>query len=293
MFWTVSLTVLLCFLDMVSTQSEITLYKKVGDDVILTPPSVTAPITSITWKVGLNMAVQWDDSESEVSYYRHFKERGRLNISSGGLTIAGVTRGDSEVYTPEINGAAATPIRLIVISPVPVPTVTVSCDDAEGSCVLTCSANTTGAEPHSLKWKSDDSELTTTSNVHHIEKEKSLSITQFSCELDNPVSRQSSGPIFNPFNPKATRAQGNLNISAGLVVFISLLSAVLLLVFVHRCKTGDWFFQKEYMPWTADFWRKKESTPEASATNGTTARQENRQEETARNQDAGDDLRVY
>ncbi|XP_058478323.1 carcinoembryonic antigen-related cell adhesion molecule 3-like isoform X2 [Solea solea] len=293
MFWTVSLTALLCFLDPVSTQSEITLYKKVGDDVILTPASVTTPITSITWKVGPNMAVQWDDSESEVLYYRHFKERGRLNISSGAMTIVGVTQGDSELYTLEINGVVATPTRLIVISPVPVPTVTVSCDDAEGSCVLTCRANTTGAEPHSYKWKSDDSELTTTSNVHHIEKEESLNVTEFSCELDNPVSRQSSGPIINPFNTKATRAEGNLNINAGLVVFISLLSAVLLLVFVHRLRTGDWFFQKEYMPWTADFWRKKESTSEASATNGTTTRQQNRQEETSLNQDAEDDLPVY
>lgn len=53
-----------------------TVYKKVGDEVVLSPDmtSVTAPITSIMWKVGPNIAVQWEESdESDITYFRHFK----------------------------------------------------------------------------------------------------------------------------------------------------------------------------------------------------------------------------
>lgn len=41
-----------------------------GDNVLL-KPSVTSEITSITWKQGPNLAVQWDGSN--INYYREFK----------------------------------------------------------------------------------------------------------------------------------------------------------------------------------------------------------------------------
>lgn len=43
------------------------------------------------------------------------KERGSLNISNGEMTITGLTRGDSGLYTVEINGNAAGSTRLTVI----------------------------------------------------------------------------------------------------------------------------------------------------------------------------------
>lgn len=121
-----------------------------GDEVILKPAaaSVTGPITTIIWKEGLNIAMEWDGKD--IDSYRQFKgmlswvwlhsvlitiecfifflrlvltltpsmfvkERGSLNISNGEMTITGLTRGDSGLYTVEINGNAAGSTRLTVI----------------------------------------------------------------------------------------------------------------------------------------------------------------------------------
>lgn len=267
----------------VCADSDNTLYKKVGDDVVLKPDSVSGAITNIMWKEGVNIAVQWEGTEVEP--YRQFVDRGRLNVSSGELTITGLTRDDSGPYTPEINNVQGTPIRLIVISPVPVPTVSTSCDDDGTSCVLTCQGNTTNAEPVSLRWRSGGTALEGSSMEQRITKEDSSNRTEFSCELENPVSRESSPPVPNPLvtapEPGSAVPDGDLKINAGLTVFISLLAAVLLLVLFHRWKAGVWFYQKDSMPWEADFWG---TTPrDAADYNGTAARQEKGQteEETA------------
>lgn len=55
--------------------TDITLHKKVGDDVVLQPgtdPSVA--ITSIIWRVEANIAMQFDGTE--VDSYFHFRGNG-------------------------------------------------------------------------------------------------------------------------------------------------------------------------------------------------------------------------
>ncbi|XP_019968069.2 carcinoembryonic antigen-related cell adhesion molecule 1-like [Paralichthys olivaceus] len=262
-----TVSVVAALLCLVPSQAEKILHKRLGDDVVLSPGPATAPITSVMWRVGLHIAVQWADSDSEVTYYRHFKERGSLNTSNGEMTIRGLYRDDSEVYTPEINSIKATPTRLIVIAPVPVPTVTTSCNVEMSSCTLTCEGNVTGVESVTYKWKSDDVQVAVSSKDHHVEKENSQSVKEFSCELENPVSQKSSQRITNPFITDPT-PERKLNISSGVTVFICLLLAVLLLTLVHRCRAGMWFFQKESMPWEADFWRKhKRPSIEAAGSN--------------------------
>ncbi|XP_022621287.1 T-lymphocyte surface antigen Ly-9-like [Seriola dumerili] len=243
-------------LPVVSTQSEITLFKKEGDEVVLKPQSsVNKPITSIVWKDGSNLAIQWEQTDPDITYFRHFRERCSLNTSSGEVTITGVTRDYNAVYTPSINEVQGTQIVLRVMSPVPVPTVTESCDDKMTSCTLTCDGNITGVEEVTYEWKSDESKLEISSKEHKVEKEKSQTMKELSCEMHNPVSRESSKPIPNPFIKKPKRG---LNVNSGLIVFICLLTAVIMLAIVHRCKAGMWFFQKESLPHEADFWRKKE-----------------------------------
>ncbi|XP_073318827.1 uncharacterized protein [Pagrus major] len=265
------------FLAAVSADPETKLYKKVGDDVVLQPgtASVTDPITTITWRYGPDLAMQWDGTD--IDGYRHFKDRGSLNISNGAMTITGLTRGDSGQYKAEINGVLASPTSLTVIYPVPTPTVIKFCDD-ETSCVLTCDGNTTDIELFTYTWRLGDKVLTDSSKEQRITKEDSSSIKEFSCELQNPVSQESSQPISNPFitsSTPPTPAAAPLKISTGLTVFISLLAAVLVLVIFHRWKAGMWFFQEESMPWEAGFWSKQERPPrEAAESNGTTTRGE-------------------
>lgn len=239
-----------------SQAEEITL-KKVGDDVILSPGQGSGSITSIIWRDGQNIAVQWDKSDSEITYYRDFKNRGNLTLISGVMTIRGLTRSDSKVYTSEINGTPSSSIRLVVMAPVPVPVVTASCNAERTSCNLTCEADVTGVENVTYKWKSDSVQLTSSFKDLRIDKEDSQSVQEFSCQLHNPVSDESSGRIANPFTTKPT-SERKLNVNTGVAVFSCLLGAVLLLAFVHRWRAGMWFFQKASMPWEADFWRKQE-----------------------------------
>ncbi|XP_031708028.1 uncharacterized protein LOC116386159 [Anarrhichthys ocellatus] len=255
------------FLAVVSANSETVSYKKVGDEAVLRPGiSVVTGITSINWKQDGNIAADWEGSATD--FYRQFIVRGSLNTTNGELTITGLIPIDSGLYTSEINSEKKTPdLRLFVISPVPKPTVGISCDNESTSCTLTCDGNTTGAEPVTYRWRPGD-DVWTKSQELHITKTGNSSVKEFSCELWNPVSEDSSLPIPNPLH------KGLLNIVPGVMMFIALLVALLLLVGFHKCKTGMWFFQKTSMPCDSNFWRKHERPPtDAAELNGTTVKE--------------------
>ncbi|CAK6984985.1 titin-like isoform X2, partial [Scomber scombrus] len=131
----------------------------------------------------------------ETYSYRNFKDRGSLNISTGEMTITGLTGDDSGIYTAEINNKVNRKIQLLVISPVPKPSLSVWCD-AWSYCVFNCSGNTAGAEPVTYWWTSGDTTWPST---------KELKITWeetkqwFICSFKNPVSSNSSEKVLNPF----------------------------------------------------------------------------------------------
>lgn len=58
-----------------------TLYKKVGDEVVLQPGTVPDTITSVMWKDGPNIAVQWNGRN--IDHYRHFKGMLSCLVSMG------------------------------------------------------------------------------------------------------------------------------------------------------------------------------------------------------------------
>lgn len=253
------------------------LYTKLGDDVVLEPlPTSSEPITNIAWKRSGNLAALWTGADTAATVF----VQGSLNVSSGQLTITSVTTEQSGLYEAEINNENAGSINLIVLAPVPKPSVIKACDTGGAGCYLICEANTTGAEPATFQWNFGVSVKET-----HIERESSSNISDFSCEVTNPVSKEKSDPVFNPFfgatgggkSVEPEEPAGSMNIPAGLTVFICLLSAVLLTVFIHRWSAGMWFFQKASMPWEADFWRKETSAREAAESNGTTSHQGRRQ----------------
>ncbi|XP_042368767.1 uncharacterized protein LOC121962620 isoform X2 [Plectropomus leopardus] len=264
-------TACLCVLLSVTVSAVSEIYRKVGDEVVLKPDAISGAIKSITWKHGSDIAAQWDGTETD--YYRQFEERGRLNNSTGEMTITGLTVSDSGEYTPEINNMVQSAFNLIVISPVPTPTIKKSCVD-ETSCVLSCDGDTTAAGPVTYSWKSDDDKVLGTSKEQHITKDNNSSVKEFSCEMKNKVSNESSAPLSNPFIITTDPPAGTLNITKGAIVFISLLIAVVLLAVFHRCKAGTWFFNKTSMPWEADFWKKNERLPrDAAESNGRTAQE--------------------
>ncbi|XP_034720044.1 uncharacterized protein LOC117939132 [Etheostoma cragini] len=254
-----------------SADSVILLYKKVGDDVVIKPGPFSGAIDTIVWRHGNNIAVQWVGKELDPFV------RCELNITSGEMTITGLTPNYTGLYKPEINAMDLNPTHLIVISSVPKPTVGKSCDAARTSCNLTCEGDTTGAEPFTYRWKSG-SDVTGSSKEQRITKDNSSRTDKFSCELENPVSQMSSDPISNPFF-ESDQPEREPNIPKGLVVFVVLLFVVLLVVGIHRCKAGMWFFQKASMPWQADFWQNPGRTSGDPVSNGSIAQEKGQKDE--------------
>ncbi|XP_062270605.1 uncharacterized protein LOC133976413 isoform X1 [Scomber scombrus] len=286
---TMILCICLCVLGLlrdVSAASELIIYKKVGDEVVL-KPDVSGAIPSITWKHGANLAMQWDGPGNEIDAYRTFKVRGKLNNSTGEMTITNLTLQDTGKYTPEINNKIYSSIELIVIVPVTTPTVSESCNEKYTTCTLTCDGNTNGTGEVTYRWKLDDSLSPMPSKTHTITEENSSNIKKFSCVMQNKLSEESSKPINNPLSlgpgptpspgPNPTMPAETLKINTGLTVFVSLLTTVVLLGIIHRWKAGMWFFQKASMPWEADFWRKDSERRDPVESNGTTAQSEKRQ----------------
>ncbi|XP_077369837.1 uncharacterized protein LOC144014138 [Festucalex cinctus] len=251
-------------------------YRELGDKVILRPNAGpnTGPLMSILWKHGDDIAIQWDADGVEA--YRQFKDRAMLNNVSGELTITGLTRSDSGTYIPEINFVSSTPTHLAVILSVPEPAVLTSCDAERTTCTLTCSGNTTGAEPVTYTWMLGPSVESNSSMRRVIQKDTS-SADEFKCKMENPVSLKTSLSINNPF---LTSSEGGLKVNTGLTVLICLLTVLVVLLLIHKCRTGIWFFQKASMPWEADFWRKQErQRRDANESNGMTAHQQKAQVE--------------
>ncbi|XP_068612684.1 carcinoembryonic antigen-related cell adhesion molecule 2-like [Brachionichthys hirsutus] len=239
---------------------ERTVYRKLGDDVTLEPPSpVPGGIRSILWKHGPDLAVQWDKGLPDVDRYRQFKERGSLDTSAGTLTVTGLTLEDRGLYVPAINGLEDNPIHLVIISPVSAPTLSKSCDGETTGCVLTCDGATEDAGPITYRWRFGGKVLPLSAKRENISREEYSSVGKFSCELENPVSREGSQLIPNPFILGGQSApSGGVNVSVGLTLLLCLLGAVLLGAVSHRWKTGMWFFQKDAMPWEAGFWSSSE-----------------------------------
>lgn len=264
-------------------------YAKVGGDVTLKPKpgSVTDATTSITWKVGSDLAAELEDGD--LTYYRDFKVRSELNNLTGDFTIKKLTYNDTKAYTIETSSSIPPhhKIDLRVISPVPVPTIASSCSedkDAPKTCTLTCEGDTTRADPVEYSWMSDDTEVPNHADKTYTVKESS-NVRKLSCKMKNPLGEEISKPFLNNLN--TGQAEGGPKISTGITVAIILLVPLILVVIFHRWKTGEFFFNKNSMPWERDFWRNtKGQQPQAAAleANGATSTLKEQEEETAFNE---------
>ncbi|XP_053170657.1 uncharacterized protein LOC128354439 isoform X2 [Scomber japonicus] len=202
------------------------LYRKIGDKAVLTPDSVENPIYRVVWKHGPNIAMQW--WHEETSSYRQFKDHGSLDISTGEMTITGLTRDDSGIYTAEINNRVPSKTLLLVISPVPKPTIYISCDPEMTHCVLTCDGSTTDAEPVTYWWTAGEKKWPSIKQLKITKEDKE---EWFRCRVENPVSSISSEKICNPFMSDQTW----IYILTPLVV-VSLVVCIFIIYLKRKCR---------------------------------------------------------
>ncbi|CAK6975457.1 uncharacterized protein LOC128354439 isoform X2 [Scomber scombrus] len=243
------------------TASAEPLYRIIGDKVVLTPDSVVNPINNIVWNHGPYVAMVWHLNAGEPLSHRQFKDRGSLNISTGVMTITGLTRDDSGIYTVEINDKVYNKTQLNVISPVPEPTISVLCDPEMTYCVLTCSGSITGAEPVTYWWTAGGKRWPST-NQHTITKEDKEE--WFNCTLENPVSSSSSEKVFNLFIEK-----DNTWKLIFLILPISLAGLIISVYFRHKYRKSfrpQWQYERLNGGWW-DFGKTTDTPNGCSVTN--------------------------
>ncbi|XP_072225656.1 uncharacterized protein [Leuresthes tenuis] len=223
--WT-PLIALLSLMTEGGSSAESPVYRKEGDEVVLSPGPVAGPITSIEWKHQDNFASEWNGGDTVC--YRDFNGRCELNTTTGELIITGLFKNNSGSYTAEINYRVHRTTEILVISAVPTPTITTRCSGEKTYCVLTCEGNTAGAEPVSYEWTSGDSRLGSDRKLTITKEDKE---EWFRCMLVNPVSSQTSEQVPNPFN----RSPDTKHYYATLCSFI-LLILLICGLFIPSCK---------------------------------------------------------
>ncbi|XP_041856235.1 uncharacterized protein LOC121649452 [Melanotaenia boesemani] len=207
-------------------------YKEESKEAVLSPSPVTDPITSVTWKYYSDIALDWYGDQTVC--YRQFRDRCKLNKTTGELTIINLYKNDSGTYTPEINNIILQTTEILVISPVPTPTVTTRCNGEKTRCLLTCEGNIAGAEPVSYVWMSDHTSLPSSTKELNITKEETKD--SISCMLRNPVSNRSC-EILNPFKEINNRAY--IGIVLPITLILVLVLVICVIIFGEKVKSRE------------------------------------------------------
>ncbi|XP_034754525.1 SLAM family member 9-like isoform X2 [Etheostoma cragini] len=170
-------------------------YFKDGGVLTLEPsPRPTGPITNLVWMLEGNLVAEWfknKDTGEEVvplTFYRTFKGRTTMNVTTGRLDIINMTKADMGLYSVEVNSVVQKDRdNAIMIKEVPEPGVVIRplvCSSAFDGCTLTCDADPAvlvDAGPVTYSWRKGDGDWT--------EPGKDLT---FTCRIQNPVSARES-----------------------------------------------------------------------------------------------------
>ncbi|XP_034754523.1 SLAM family member 9-like [Etheostoma cragini] len=204
---------LLATLNVARAQNKVTpRYFKDGGVLTLEPsPRPTGPITNLVWKLQGNLVAEWfkdKDTGQELvplTYYRTYKGRATMDVTTGRLDITKMTKADTGLYSVEVNSVAQNErYDAVMIKEVPEPEVVtrpLTCSSASDGCTLTCDADPAvlvGAGPVTYSWKKGDGDWTGSGKDLDITKEGTAEVETFTCRIQNPVSARESRPRRNP-----------------------------------------------------------------------------------------------
>ncbi|KAG7257311.1 hypothetical protein CRUP_027238, partial [Coryphaenoides rupestris] len=125
----------------------------------------------LEWRHGPDLLASWTSGNSNFLK----KERRDVFINDQfELCLLHTSVEDSGVYTAFVDSVQTQRIKIFILSPVPVPTVSWDCEDPvagtpEVLCLVTCEGNTSGAEPESSPPSSRHSTPTPRETLHPLQ----------------------------------------------------------------------------------------------------------------------------
>ncbi|XP_067116543.1 uncharacterized protein [Osmerus mordax] len=248
--------VLLVLVNTVKATESNTISLKVGDQLAL-PGGINKPVTQILWKLNANKVVEWDPF-FDITVYGEFKKRTTLDIATGNISIRDVRTSDSGMFSFEFNHTQHKSFKIAVIDEVPTPRINFTCDTPMTSCSLTCVGDVAGAGTVIYNWKADGAKLDVSDKTHITENNNTEA---FTCMMENSVSQKESASHKNPlYSPVPTPSVGyglTPKTHLGILLFSLFITVIFVLVFIHKWKSGVWFYETDSMPWETDFWRKQ------------------------------------
>ncbi|KAI4786213.1 hypothetical protein KUCAC02_037273 [Chaenocephalus aceratus] len=214
--------------------------KEGGSVTLELRPALTVPITIIQWKYKDSILAEW---VKDVLPLAHNREHIKLDIVSGRLAMEKMTKAEEGVYSVEVNSnVQKVTYNVVVLKDVPKPEIWIApltCSEEINQCTLSCEGNTTGAEPGTYSWKTDDGEWKESSRNMPITQEGHGHVKTFTCKMNNPVSEKESDLFTNKLYKKPSPKPSPGGWIALIVV------AVLVAVGVGG---GYWAWKKKKLP---------------------------------------------
>ncbi|XP_039639587.1 SLAM family member 9-like [Perca fluviatilis] len=199
----------------------------------LRPPS-SEPLYNILWKISGDLVAEWikDQVTGSVlvplAYYRTFRNRTTLDLTTGRLVIKHMTKNDTGVYSVEVNNKVQNErYNAVWIKEVPQPKVWIrplTCSPASDSCTLICDGNITEpAGPVTYSWKMGDGEWKESGKDLVITKSETSDVKTFTCRIQNPVSVRDSKPKRNPLLEEVAESSAVGWIVGGILVALAVI----------------------------------------------------------------------
>ncbi|KAK5908849.1 hypothetical protein CgunFtcFv8_016872 [Champsocephalus gunnari] len=203
-------------------------------------PALSVPITIIQWKFKDSILAEWIEGVLPLT---HNREHIKLDEVSGRLAMEKMTKAHQGVYSVEVNSnVQQVTYNVVVIKDVPKPSIWVfplTCSVEMNQCTLKCEGDTTGAEPVTYSWKTDDGEWKESRRDMNITQEVHGHVKTFTCMMKNPVSEEVSDIFKNTLHKKEEPKPSPVGWIFAVIFVILVLVAV---------GVGIWAWKKKKLP---------------------------------------------
>ncbi|XP_043992951.1 uncharacterized protein LOC122842816 [Gambusia affinis] len=177
-----------------------TTYFEIGKALTFDPKPSEA-INAITWKHNENIVAEYVKDKYPLEYLGDLKDRSKLDITTGILTVSNTRKSDDGVFTVEINQRVL-PVKFKVVgirklSAIEVILRTLTCG-SDKNCSLDCGDEYKDAEPIQYFWKKGENGEWQKGDRKLVISKETEEVETFTCRAENRYSDVTSEPFKNP-----------------------------------------------------------------------------------------------